>query len=250
MRWPRWLRPGGALRDQYDVPTYTERPLVSGVTGREALRAARLMGEAIKATSHGFQPPQPGDLSVAAFGDGRTFVKRSDESEWRQIAGDPDVGILAPVVAEQVQRAMDEPITDALIVHDPAPGLEPITTGQVAVPSFAELRARYTKPGEDRPAPPETVLPAAGTLAHQLGDVLGRPTLGARLAEQLDPETAQILVNRLHEIRDHVARTAVEQVNHDVEVAVSQHIAKIDAERVAKAREVSSERFGRRSRLS
>lgn len=228
MRWPSWLRPGGALRDQYDQTRPIEyKPDV--IIGSDALKVARELGQAARA-AWGIS----GADAVAAFDQARQ---------------DPDAGNLRPTVEDAVRRAMTEPM-DVAVLTNPAPGLQEALSGPM--PSWSELRARYPEKDQPRPAPPEVsnLHPAAGSVQSQLADVLGRPTLAAKLAEQLDPETALILANRLHELTDRAARNAVEQVNHDVHVATTLKIAEIENDRISRAKEASRERFTGRSRFS
>jgi hypothetical protein len=137
--------------------------------------------------------------------------------------------------------------------RDPAPGLHEALTGR-PLPRYAELRARYGDPGDLPPvskAPTERVdfremltTDAAWSVKSRLEVALGRPYLATKLAEQLDPETAIRLCDRLDDLLRSAFDVARNQIAAEVSSAVDARIQVWQAEQDRRAKVVTRERFG------
>lgn len=149
---------------------------------------------------------------------------------------------------------------------DPAPGLYAKVSGGQPLPSFAELRARYGDPSDLPPvahftvdadgkttqhAPvPERVdfrdmltTDAAWSVKSRLEVALGRPYLATKIAEQLDPETAARLCDRLDDLLRSAFDVARTQIAAEVSSAVDARIHAWQAEQDRRAKAVTRERF-------
>lgn len=82
------------------------------------------------------------------------------------------------------------------------------------------------------------------TARHRIAHVLGRPYLATQLADQLDPETAAKLADRLETLVKQAREEAVAEINNAVTAQVVSAIERLDAQTAAKLREVRNERFG------
>lgn len=170
-------------------------------------------------------------------------------------------------------------------LRDPAPGLYQQMTGR-PLPSWTEMQARY---GDPAALPPllgvgaaeavQRVNEAAAVLRDAVGvsaadvgkvdfrdmlkddgpawatrarleKVLGRPHLATMLADQLDPETAAKLADRLDTIVSQTVAETEMRISRDVTQAVAAKVREISEQRTKWTEEVTHERFGRTTRLS
>lgn len=129
-------------------------------------------------------------------------------------------------------------------VSNPAPGLYEIVSGGKPLPSYTELRARYT----DSTEVPEVDFRAAlrndshaWDLRTRLEVVLGRPFLATQLVDQLTADTGARLADRLEAIVTANVEAAVRKVHEEVDRQVTDKINRLNEER---AKVVSRERFG------
>jgi hypothetical protein len=151
-------------------------------------------------------------------------------------------------------------------VSEPHRGLFEAISGD-PLPSYSELRERYGDPGDLPPvnAAAEMAdgqpLPATDTgrvdfremltsdhawsVKTRLENVLGRPYLSTKIAEQLTPQFAVDLCDRLEALLTDAEQKAVERLTLEVAGIVDQRVREWqrDKARVQRAREVTRERF-------
>lgn len=160
-------------------------------------------------------------------------------------------------------------------VSDPAPGLYETISGR-PLPRYAELRERYGDPRDLPPLPN----PAAHFTVDQTGDVtqhkpipsadtgrvdfremlttdqawtvkarlevaLGRPYLATKIAEQLHPEIAAKLCDRLEAVLGTAYETARAEISNEVAAVVESRVEqwRKDVDRARRAKEATRERF-------
>lgn len=280
MRWPAWLRPGGELAAGYDVPdgvtgvealrvarAMQETVKATGVTTEQVLARLRERG-AVTLTDD--QVDRLADEAGIEVGSLAPAVPAALRKVRDSLAATPEeVEALAdqaralynpaPGLAETIAAGVppwaemqakyppyvfDREKARAAVAAAKLADVPPPVHEQIIEHAKAAVEAHYaTDAGEvDFRAMLKNDGHAWG-LKAQLEHVLGRPYLATALVDQLTPETAQNLADRLQELLDVRVREEMAKLEHDLNVAVTLKMSEYQREREQRAREVSNERF-------